>query len=161
MKRAVAVFFGAGLVPVAPGTVGSAAATLLAWIAWSAGGFMLVAGLTILAVIAGFWSISGLELDEDEDPASVVIDEVAGQFIAVLPVGFWLDRIEGNAPGIAAAGWFLSFLLFRVFDIAKPWLVGKADRMGGTAGIMLDDIAAGVMASVILAVSGALALGMA
>ncbi len=153
------MFFGAGLVPVAPGTAGSAVAVLLAVAAHSVGGLPLVAGLAMLAVIAGFWSVAGLDLGEDEDPSSVVIDEVAGQFIAALPVGYWLDRTDGSVAGIAVAGWLLAFLLFRLFDIAKPWLVGRADRMGGTAGIMLDDIAAGIMAGIILALTGWLALG--
>jgi phosphatidylglycerophosphatase A len=128
--RLVASGFGSGLAPFAPGTAGSLAALaigalLLAWSPWA-----LLAGC-LLAGIGGFWAVRSLHLEGD--PGWVVIDEFAGQFIALL--------------GLAAPtplGLLAAFLLFRLLDIAKPGPVGWADRQPGAAGIMCDDILAGL-----------------
>lgn len=75
----------------------------------------------------------------EKDPSAIVIDEVVGVFLTF----FWLP---------SSTWWVLliGFLLFRLFDISKPWLVGSADRMGGAWGIMLDDVVAGMFANVLL-----------
>jgi phosphatidylglycerophosphatase A len=82
-----------------------------------------------------------------EDPSEVVIDEVAGQLLALsfTVVPLWSHGV----PDLLVAawpGWVVPFLLFRLFDIWKPWLVGRADRRGDAAGVMLDDLWAGLFA---------------
>ena len=83
-----------------------------------------------------------------EDPSEIVIDEVAGQWIALLApsFGFWMMGLDTwNFP---YPGWVGAFLLFRLFDIWKPWLVGRADRRHDPVGVMLDDIWAGIFAGI-------------
>lgn len=135
---AIATVFGAGYLPVAPGTAGSLISALLF--------FLIPAGnslhLLILAVIlpAGYWSGSIGQRLWGDDPSRVVIDEFAGCWIACLAVpGSW------GISGIAAA-----FILFRVFDILKPWPVSVFDRMKSPAGILLDDVAAGIISATII-----------
>ncbi|MFM7656020.1 MAG: phosphatidylglycerophosphatase A [Paracoccaceae bacterium] len=156
MIRAIVTFGGIGHLRPAPGTWGSAAAVVLAVLAYEAGAALLVPVAAVLATILGFWAIPGaLEGQTDKDPSHIVIDEVAGQMLAlcftVLPL--WRHGVESLFLG-AWPGWVMPFVLFRLFDIWKPWLVGRADRRGDAAGVMLDDLWAGLFAgisSVILA----------
>ena len=136
--RMVSSFAGAGYAPVAPGTVGSAAA--LAVGAWAmTGPAWLLPALAIAATALGLLAISAAVLDRDADPGWVVIDEVAGQWIAMLGLATL------TLPGLLAA-----FALFRAFDIWKPGPVGWADRQPGALGIMLDDGIAGALAAILL-----------
>jgi phosphatidylglycerophosphatase A len=96
---------------------------------------LILASLIVFAV--GVWAAARYEAASgDDDPQTVVIDEVAGQWLALVPVALL------PAPSLWPYG--LAFLLFRAADIAKPWPVGWIDRrVGGGLGIMLDDLAAG------------------
>ena len=76
-----------------------------------------------------------------------MVDEVVGMWIALLPVS--IGATHANAPVIALwPGILAAFLLFRLFDIWKPWLAGRADRRGDALGLMLDDVWAGVFAAI-------------
>jgi len=126
-----------GLSPKAPGTVGSAVAAL------TGAGLLgispaLLAPAALAATIAGFWAVPQVA-GPLEDPGEVVIDEFAGQWLAMAALGHL------SLWGVAA-----SFLLFRLFDITKPGPIGWADRQPGAFGIMTDDIFAGATAAVIL-----------
>jgi phosphatidylglycerophosphatase A len=141
----IATGFGAGLSPVAPGTVGSLAA-LLPWLA-----LRELPWLGVLAVLAfvfslGTWASNRVsERLGINDPGCIVIDEFVGQWLALLPL-LW-------QPGSA---WWLpvGFGLFRLFDVWKPWPVSLADRrVKGGIGVMLDDAIAGAMAAALLAVA--------
>lgn len=150
MNAAVATFFGAGHLRPASGTWASAIAVLLAVLAYQAGLALLVPLGAVLATVAGFWAVPPyLRATGGEDPSEVVIDEVAGQWLAlsftVLPL--WWHGVADLAFG-AWPGWVAPFLLFRLFDIWKPWLVGRADRRGDAAGVMLDDLWAGLFAGI-------------
>jgi phosphatidylglycerophosphatase A len=109
-----------------------------------------LAGATTTIFVVGWWAAAELaKTSGARDPAAVVIDEVAGQWLALLP-----------AP-LNPFCYAVAFLLFRAFDIWKPWPVGLADRrVHGGFGIMLDDLlAAGYAAltlSVLLVIGGAL-----
>jgi phosphatidylglycerophosphatase A len=134
--RFIASGFGAGYAPVAPGTAGSLVALLLGALLMLASPVALpVAALA--ATIGGVWAIRAARVDGD--PGWVVIDEVAGQWIAMLPL-----------PRPAWPGLLAAFLLFRLFDITKPGPVGWADRRHGAVGVMADDVIAGAIAAVIL-----------
>lgn len=140
IARLISTWFGVGLLPKAPGTWGSLAALPFAWFIYSYGGYQILLLATAGIFAAGVW-MSGIAAAESgaEDPGEVVIDEVAGQWLTlvVVPPDFLLY----------AAG----FVLFRVFDIWKPWPVSWADRnLKGGLGIMADDVLAGVYAAVIL-----------
>jgi phosphatidylglycerophosphatase A len=141
----LATFFGVGFLRPGPGTWGSAAALLL-WLATAHWAHPSRAHLAIdtaiaalVAVLAGI-PASGIVAREagTDDPGFVVLDEVAGQWIALI--------------GAAANSWelLLAFLLFRVFDILKPSPARELDRMHSGFGIMMDDVAAGAYALVIL-----------
>ena len=129
-------WFGAGLLPVMPGTWGTLAALLCAWVIRSRCG---VTGLAIAAAIVfavGCWAAGTIaKTSGARDPGAVVIDEVAAQWMVLLAAP--LDPVSYAA----------AFLLFRIFDIWKPWPVGLADRrIPGGLGIMLDDLLAAVYA---------------
>ena len=131
MSRLVASFFGTGFFPVAPVTAGSAVALLIGAALMSGPPWLLLLGAA-LATLAGFLAIPRAVTDPNADPGWVVIDEVAGQWIAML-----------GLAGISATGLAAAFLGFRVLDVWKPGPVGWADRQPGVFGIMADDILAG------------------
>ena len=136
----IACGLGSGLSPNAPGTAGSAAA-LIPWFALRELPWPLFALVVGLAFVLGVWAsnivIAKLRI---EDPGVIVWDEFVGQWIALAPLP-WFTR---DARWIIAA-----FLLFRVFDIWKPWPVSLADRqVKGGFGVMLDDVVAGVYAAI-------------
>lgn len=138
----IATWFGVGLLPWAPGTWGSLVALPLAWLIAAQFGRigLLLATLLVLAVgwlaAAAVTKASGVE-----DEGSVVVDEVAGQ---------WLTLVAAPLSPLAYA---MGFLLFRLFDIAKPWPVRWADRaIGGGLGVMADDVLAALYAALALSV---------
>lgn len=139
---------GIGYLRPAPGTWGSLAALPLVWALHEAAGFPLLAAGTVAAFVLGLWATSRMTRGQDDhDPSEIVIDEVAGQMIALLPLSYaaWAHGI----PVLALwPGWVAGFLLFRLFDILKPGPVGWADRRGDALGVMLDDVIAGVLAGV-------------
>jgi phosphatidylglycerophosphatase A len=136
VARLLASGFGTGFVPYAPGTVGALLGLVL-------GVPLLLAppgslGLAVLLIsLLGLWAIHAARIDGD--PGWVVIDEIAGQWVALLGLA------HPTAIGLAAA-----FALFRLFDIVKPGPVGWADRQSGAAGIVADDLIAGAIAAGIL-----------
>lgn len=160
MNRLIATFFYSGLLRPGPGTWGSAAAIPAAWLLHWAGGFPLLA-LATLAVFAIGTRAAGAESARlgRHDPGEIVIDEVVGMWIALFPLsaGLW----AAGAPGYLFPwpGWVGGFVMFRLFDIYKPWIVGRLDRRGDIWGLMLDDVAAGVLAALVVAAAAALAHG--
>jgi phosphatidylglycerophosphatase A len=133
-----------------PGTWGSLVALPCAWAIralWGAAGLAVAAAFT---VAVGCWAAAKIAKESAaEDPGTIVIDEVAGQWVALLPAS--PDPLS----------YALGFLLFRIFDIWKPWPVRWSDRhVGGGLGIMLDDLLAAVYAAlvllVLLAIGGAI-----
>jgi len=153
---------GVGYLPLAPGTWGSLvgigvylavrAAAMTFFFDWAATGGanllqvyygVLVVELVFVVVLSlvGTWAASQTEkLAGTKDPSKVVIDEVAGQFIALLPVPFLVDP----------AWWslILAFALFRLFDIVKPYPARRLENIKGGLGVMADDLIAGVYAAI-------------
>lgn len=155
--RCVATVFGLGLMRPAPGTWGSAAALALGLVIDRYTGFPGLALATAAVLVAGFAACKAV-CGPGEDPSEVVIDEVAGQWIALLfpSFAFWMRDFDGWMP---YPGWVAAFLLFRLFDIWKPWLVGRADARGDAAGVMLDDIWAGIFAGIGVVIAAGIAHG--
>jgi phosphatidylglycerophosphatase A len=142
----VASLGGIGRLRPAPGTWGSLAALAPGAGLLALGGPFLVLAAAIGLGWLGWRAISALpEETQRNDAGWVVIDEAAGQWVALAGLG------AVSWPGLVAA-----FLLFRLFDIAKPWPVSWADRRHDAAGIMLDDLLAGAMAALVLLVLRAL-----
>lgn len=131
-----------GLSPIAPGTAGSAVGLFL-WFLAGAGASFLWAAVILLTVVLGTIAADrAVRLDASPDPSWVVIDEVAGMWVCLFV----------SPP--ASIGWAAaSFALFRIFDVVKPWPVGRLERLPGGVGVMADDLAAGLMAGVVIAVA--------
>jgi len=112
---------------------------------WIGGLPLLIAGV-ILTFAAGWWATAQMTAGStDHDPSEIVIDEVAGQWVALLPLSYGkLDH--GYEYPCDVASWIAAFVLFRLFDIWKPLVIGWADRRGDALGVMLDDIFAGIFA---------------
>ena len=157
MMRLIATFFGVGLLRPAPGTWGSLAALPVAYGILSLGGFWLLLNFTIFAFISGYMATQAVTKgQEDHDPSYVVIDEVVGQWIALFPVAYGAMAMGAELSKLWP-GWIAAFVLFRLFDIWKPWLVGKADARNDAMGVMLDVVFAGVFAAVSVIALAALA----
>lgn len=156
MDKLICTWFGAGLLRPAPGTWGSAIAIALGVMIHWLGSFPLLLTATIAVTLLGFWAVPRYTKDmDDPDRSEIVIDEVAGQWLALCfpSFGFWqVGLASSNFP---YPGWLAAFLFFRLFDIWKPWLVGRADREGGTAGVMLDDLWAGLFAGIATMIAAA------
>ena len=148
MTHLIATFFYAGHLRPAPGTWGSLAALPAALgIYVLAGPWGLLAGV-ILSYALGVWA-TGVETKgkDNHDPSEIVIDEVCGQWIALLPLAFGAARQDVSILALWP-GWIAAFALFRLFDITKWGPVGWADRMHGPTGVMLDDVIAGIFAAI-------------
>lgn len=161
MSRWLSIFFGVGLMRPAPGTWGSAAAILLGLMIDRTFGVFALLGATVVITALGFWAC-GRELRDrpGADPGEIVIDEVAGQWIALLfpAFAFWHRGLDDWAY-VAWPGWVAAFLFFRLFDIWKPWIIGWADRREDAAGVMLDDLIAGVFAGLAVVLAAGIAHG--
>lgn len=141
--RGTALFvtwFGSGWLPWAPGSWGSLAALPFAWIIMKEGGPGLLAFAALAIFALGCWATdAALRETQSRDPGWIVVDEVVGQWLTLLA-----------APG-SAFGYVAGFLLFRLFDIWKPWPISWADRrLEGGFGVMADDVMAAIYAMIVL-----------
>ena len=132
--------WGVGYLPLMPGTFGSLVGI---------GVFVLLGSLVpqlvgiVVITWAGIWAASRTErILRLKDPGKVVVDEVVGQMIAMLPLSLMAT------PG--RSGIILSFILFRLFDIFKPYPARRFERLRSGLGIMADDLVAGVYAALVL-----------
>ena len=157
MIRAITTFFFVGLMRPAPGTWGSLAALVLGVLIDGLLGFPTLLAATIAVTWLGFWACA-LDLKDrpGEDPSEIVIDEVAGQWLALLFPAAAFFFGPGKDDFLPWPAWVGAFLLFRLFDIWKPSLVGKADARHDPVGVMLDDLWAGVFAGLSVIVLGVL-----
>lgn len=138
LAELLATWFGCGYSPVAPGTVGTLGALPLYALLRAGGRPALLAG-ALATTAVGVWSSGRVAARRGlKDPQVVVIDEVAGVLLA-------LAFAPPTRAGVTAA-----VLLFRTFDIAKPWPIRKLEALPGGWGVMMDDIAAGAVSAAIL-----------
>ena len=136
-----------GRIPGAPGTYGSLVTLPVAYL-WGSivtDNHFITLGLILLLTLLG--TIASTIVSRSlgiEDPSEIVIDEVVGQWLAVLAIpGHW-------------GYWLAAFILFRIFDIWKPWIIDKSQHLPGGLGIMMDDVLAGLLA--FLLIQGAAAI---
>jgi phosphatidylglycerophosphatase A len=128
-----------GYFPIAPGTVGSAAGLLFYALVWWAQSPVVEVGLIVILFSAGIWAGTTAErYFGGIDPGPIVVDEVVGMLItlAFIPVG-WSGALAG-------------FVLFRIFDVIKPYPAGRLERLHGGLGVMADDAMAAVYANISL-----------
>ncbi|PXW70293.1 phosphatidylglycerophosphatase A [Loktanella sp. PT4BL] len=156
MTHLIATFFYVGHIRPAPGTWGSLAALPAGWAIYALfGPWGLIAGI-VLSYVLGVWA-TGVETKgkDNHDPSEIVIDEVCGQWIALLPLAFGAARQDVDIL-LLWPGWVAAFALFRLFDITKWGPIGWADRIHGPTGVMLDDVIAGIFAAIGVAALAAL-----
>ena len=134
----MSAWFGAGLLPIAPGTWGTLFGLPLVLLMNRLPLFYAGAFLMLFAVLAVWSSHSCWKIVNGHDPSEIVIDEVAGCLVA-----FFLVPLSGVS---LVAG----FLLFRLFDILKPFPIRRLEKLGGGIGIISDDLMAGVYANLCL-----------
>ena len=143
LSKFIATFGGVGLFPIAPGTVGSIAGLVVLWVIsfTSSDSYQVILQLLFLIIFIpiGVTASSAYEKHFGKiDPKEVVVDEVVGIMITLFALPFtWINIIAG-------------FILFRFFDIVKPFPIGKLQNIKGGWGIMADDIAAGIVSAAIL-----------
>jgi len=146
LARLLATWFGCGYAPKGPGTVGSLAAIVIALPlyyyagtdAWEFG----ILGLVFIAPAIWAADVTARETGL-VDPQIVVIDEVVGQWISL-----------AGAARLNWKSWLAAFVLFRLFDIWKPPPARQLERLHGGAGIVLDDVMAGIYAALVLFAAG-------
>ncbi len=134
----LAVWFGCGRSPIAPGTVGSIGALPL-YFAVRGGGWLAVLAAALAITALGIWASDVAAAQARvKDPQFIVIDEVAGTLIALA------------AAPTSPLGVVVAVALFRVFDITKPFPARRMEALPGGWGIMLDDVVAGLQAAAIV-----------
>jgi phosphatidylglycerophosphatase A len=144
--KLIATWFGCGYAPAGPGTAGSLAALVIAWLLVRYAGWqpLWFAALALVATAPAIWAADvtarALIL---KDPGVVGVDEGVGQWLA----------LAGARP-LNVKSWLGAFILFRLFDIWKPVPVRNLERIPGGAGIVADDLMAGLYAALVLSVTG-------
>lgn len=140
MKRFIIYVIGTGLgsgyTPIAPGTAGSLLALLIYFLFQLSSVHWLL--ISVLLFFVGVWAGSEIAKDKGDDPGLVVIDEIVGQWLAVIFLPPTLITL------------LIGFILFRVLDIYKFYPINKSQKLKAGWGIMIDDVLAGVYANIIL-----------
>lgn len=130
---------GVGYAPVVSGTFGSVPGVALAWGLHAAGGWWAVLAALVVITAAGTWAADAAERHFGrKDPREVVVDEIAGQMMTLLFVPLTARTLASG------------FVLFRIFDVLKPYPARSLERLPGGPGIMADDLAAGIYANLLL-----------
>ena len=136
---AIATVFKAGYIPIAPGTVGSIIGLLVFWLIKDYASFTIEMFVAAALFFAGVWASTIVEqVLERHDPGVVSVDEVVGMLVALMLL----------PPTITVM--FLAFLLFRVFDIIKPYPARWCEQLSRGWGIMMDDVVAGLYVNVLI-----------
>jgi len=139
LRDLLATWFGSGRSPFAPGTAGTLGAVPLVLLLWWTGSWPLHLAVLLAVTGSGLWAAGDpVARFGRPDPGPIVIDEVAGFLVATLLV----------PPGAATLA--ASFFLFRALDVVKPWPANALERLPGAAGIIADDLAAGLYANLLL-----------
>ena len=136
----IATFGGSGLISPASGTWGTLAALPFGIYFLNTGGASLLLSIAVLFFILGLWASKHVEqMMREKDSGNIVVDEA---------VGLWIALIPSLYTNLSIA---LAFILFRIFDILKPFPIGWLDkRYKGAMGVMIDDVVAGIYAAFIL-----------
>lgn len=146
LARAIGTWFGCGLFPIAPGTVGSAGALAVAYLLIEYAGWrpwwLILLAIALLPI--AIWSATlTAESVGRKDPGLVVVDEVVGQWITL-----------GGALHLNFRAWLLALCLFRALDIWKPAPVRQLEALPKGTGIVMDDAMAGIYGALVMALAG-------
>ena len=149
MKRLLTSCFGLGLLPGAPGTFGSLPVMIIFTIlSLSSLSWTITSAIMIILVITGVFVCvkfgpEAIEKTGKDDPGEIVADEFAGQALTFVGIG----SIAGSGIWLAA---IIGFVLFRIFDIFKPWPIRKFEKLPKGWGVVADDLMAGIYANIVL-----------
>lgn len=135
--------FGLGYSPVAPGTVGALGALVLAILIlnWAPLPYLLLGCISLIFTILGIIGSNKLQYQWGRDPSKIVVDEMVGMWISLMWVGSgWISLL-------------IAFVLFRFFDIVKPFGIRKTEQFPGGLGVMADDILAGIYTNLIMQIA--------
>jgi phosphatidylglycerophosphatase A len=156
LAQMIGTIMGVGYIRPAPGTWGSLVALPWAWLLHVIGGLPLLMLAIVVGFFKGWWATARMTAGQDDhDPSEIVVDEVIGQWIALLPLSYAAWSMEISILAMWP-GWIAAFALFRLFDITKLGPIGWADRMNTPLGVMLDDVIAGLFAALGVLVLAAL-----
>jgi phosphatidylglycerophosphatase A len=156
-KRWIATCFGLGWLPLAPGSWGSLPPAVIFGLLMYAGApatttvAMMTVMLALGCVGCVLYAPASMAAREDDDPGEVVMDEFAAQALTFLVVPLAVPRGLCAWESFVLAG--LGFLAFRVVDISKPWPIKKLERLPAGWGILADDLAAGVVAAIVVLIA--------
>lgn len=136
---------GVGYLPLIPGTFGSLVGVAIFIVLTRVGGGIILLLVAIPAfTFAGIWAGTRTEeISGRKDPGKIVVDEVAGQLIALIPLAF----VNWSITTV-----MVSFTLFRFFDIVKPYPANRLQELDGGVGVMCDDLVAGAYAAIIVSI---------
>jgi phosphatidylglycerophosphatase A len=146
ISTVISTWFGCGYSPVAPGTVGSVAGIGIALAIEHFAGWnpLWFAALAMVVTLPAIWAAGETARQAGmKDPQFVVVDEVVGQWLAL-----------AGARALNWKSWLAAFLLFRLFDIWKPFPVRQLESLPGGVGIVADDLMAGLYAALVLFLAG-------
>lgn len=144
IKLGLGIFFGAGMLPKAPGTWGSFAALPCIYLSAMPAPVLGIPAFILITSFLSLWSADTCVKRYGQDPPQFVMDEVAGQGMVFLFSSFSLSV----HPDLTVL--FSGFILFRIFDIAKPLGINAVEKLAGKFGILLDDLLAGTYALICL-----------
>jgi phosphatidylglycerophosphatase A len=162
MKRLFASCFGLGRLPLAPGTWGSLPPTIIFALLCQFGvctpvvSVVMTALVVIGSVLCVRFAPAAIAATGKTDPREVVADELAGQGLTFAAVPLLVDCTTTYARAWAIAG--AGFVLFRIFDIAKPWPIRKLEKLSQGWGVLADDLLAGIYAAAVLLIGARLVL---
>ena len=141
INKLISTFFYVGFLPKLPGTFGTLAGAILYYFINTlyspTGTIMLIVTIAII-IVSVVTSHYSMDIFDSEDPVCVVIDEVAGIFVAMLFIPFSITNLA------------IAFFLFRLFDVWKPLFVRTLERLPGGLGITMDDVGAGLISNLII-----------
>ena len=146
LAELIATFFFIGQAKIAPGSIASLFTTLVFYMFAMNLDFIIFVIIILVTIILSFFAIHFYTTDfKEKDRSEIVIDEVVGQSVALLPLLFFEEKLP-----LEIHTCFMSFIFFRFFDIVKPYPIYIFDRMNNTIGIIFDDILAGIFSALLL-----------
>ena len=146
LAKLIATLFFVGQAKIAPGSIASLLTTIVFYMFAMKLDYIIIVIIIFVTIILSFFAIHVYTTDfKEKDRSEIVIDEVVGQSVALLPLLFFEEKF---LPDIYTC--FMSFIFFRFFDIVKPFPIYLFDRMNNTFGIIFDDILAGIFSALLL-----------
>ena len=148
-------FFGTvfylGLFPFFPGTFASLVSLILGILLFKIIGFLFFLYLTVFVFLGGWWcSKKIIKINKNKDPSEIVIDELVGQWISVIPIFYFLDNKIITFSSLPYLELISAFIIFRFFDIVKIGPILWADNLKSGLGVMLDDCLAGCVTLILI-----------